>query len=298
MSIGGAFANMEIVAAENGIALTVELASERRSNRPVARISLEPAPTQPSPLAALIRHRCTNRRPYATSPPRPEVIERLRGASGGSARIRLEMICERRAVETVSSLASDFYGFSLLHREIYDAVFGWVRWTQAEALRAMDGIPAAALEPGRVERLTMRLLRRWPLARFLGGLGLRRYLARRARDLCSRSGAIGVLSSNEPSAQAAFEAGRIMEKVWLTSTREGLAFQPISGVPLLILRNRHKDGDGLPEALRGWAAEAEETIRSLTGVEEKWLPVLLFRVGEAPPPSARAQRRPLASLFS
>lgn len=298
MSIGGAVTNMEIAAAENDIALRVELASERRSNHPVARIFFEPASTQPSPLAAFIRHRCTNRRPYATSPPRPEVIERLCGASGGSTLIRLEMICDRRAVETISSLASDFCSFSLLHREIYDAVFGWVRWTQAEALRAVDGIPASALEPGRGERLTMRLLRHWPLARFLGGLGLRRYLARRARDRYSRSGAIGVLSLNEPSAHAAFEAGRIMEKVWLMSTLEGLALQPISGIPLLILRNRLKDGDGLPEALRGWAAEAEETIRFLAGLEEKRLPVLLFRVGEARPPSARAQRRPLASVFS
>ena len=77
-----------------------------------------------------------------------------------------------------------------------------------------------------------------------------------------------------------------------------LAFQPIAGPALLILRNRLQGGAGMDARLRDWAIEAERNLRSLCRLEEETLPVLLFRVGEAAPPSARALRRPLDSVPS
>ena len=97
----------------------------------------------------------------------------------------------------------------------------------------------------------------------------------------------------EMSAEAAFEAGRLLEKIWLVAAEKRLAFQPIAGPALLIMRNRLKGGAGMDARLRDWAVDVERDLRSLCRLEEGVLPVLLFRVGEAAPPSARALRRPL-----
>ncbi len=88
----------------------------------------------------------------------------------------------------------------------------------------------------------------------------------------------------EMSAEAAFEAGRLLEKIWLVAAEKRLAFQPIAGPALLIMRNRLKGGAGLDARLRDWAIEVERDLRSLCRFEEGTLPILLFRVGEAAPP--------------
>jgi len=298
LSVGGAVTNMEIIARTEGFGLIVDLSSECRSDRPAARIFFEPAANQSSPLEALIPERCTNRRPYARAQLEPSVIERLRNLGNENPKAGFTLLSERHEIEEIGSLAGEFDQFFLQHREIHDVIFRWIRWTETEVLQTRDGLPLSSLELSYPDRLGMLLIRKWARAKVLGSLGMQRHLASRAGELYSSSGAFGVFALSEPTAEATFEAGRLLEETWLIATERNLAFQPIAGPPLLIMRSRLKDGAGLTDRQRDWALDAERILRSLCDLDEGFLPLLLFRVGEAAPPSARALRRPLSSLFS
>ena len=298
LSVGGAVTNMEIVAGEEGYGLVVDLSSECRSDCPAARIFFKPAARRSSSLAAMIPERCTNRRPYRREPLESSLIECLRILGNHGSKARFTLLAERHEIEKMGSLAGDFDQFFLQHREIHDVIFRWIRWTEDEVLQTRDGLPLSSLELSNSDRFGMYLIRKWDRAKVIGSLGMRRRLAKRAGDLYTSSGAFGVVALSEPTAEAAFEAGQIVEKIWLVSTERNLAFQPIAGPPLLIMRNRLKDGVGLTDRQRDWALRVERDLRSLCHLEEGDLPALLFRVGEAAPPSARALRRPLSSLFS
>jgi hypothetical protein len=89
-----------------------------------------------------------------------------------------------------------------------------------------------------------------------------------------------------------------LERCWLTATLRGLAFQPITGMTFLGLRLRWSDGQGLSVAhqalVRRWLAELElllPTVRSK-------IPLMLFRVGRAAPPSDRARRQDVGRVLS
>ncbi len=298
LSIGGAVTNMEIVANAEGYDLRVDLRSEAYSNRPTARVFLEPASKKSSSLAAVIPERCTNRRPYARTRLAPEMVERLEGLEGIGHKARLCMLFERDEIEDIGAMAGEFDQFFLHNSKIHDVIFRWIRWTREEVFRTRDGLPLRSLELNSIDRLGLRVLRKWPRAKVLARLGVGRRLASRAVKLYASSGAFGVISLPEMSADAAFEAGRLLEKIWLMAAEKRLAFQPIAGPALLIMRNRLQGGAGMDARLRDWAIEAERNLRSLCRLEEETLPVLLFRVGEAAPPSARALRRPLDSVPS
>ena len=298
LSIGGAITNMEIVANAEGYDVRVDLRSEADSSRPTARVFLERASKRSSSLAAVIPERCTNRRPYARTRLEPEMVERLEGLEDSCHKARLSMLYERDEIENIGAMAGEFDQFFLHNSKIHDVIFRWIRWTQEEVLRTRDGLPLGSLELGSFDRLGLMLLRKWPRAKALARLGMGRRLASRAAKLYASSGAFGVISLPEMSAEAAFEAGRLLEKIWLVAAEKNLAFQPIAGPALLIMRNRLKGGAGMDARLRDWANEVETNLRSLCRLEEGTLPVLLFRVGEATPPSARALRRPLDSVTS
>ena len=293
LSIGGAVTNMEIIANAEGYDLRVDLRSETDSNRPTARVFLKPTTKRSSPLAAVIPERCTNRRPYARTRLEPEIIERLQDLEDNCHMARLSMLYERDEIEDIGAMAGEFDQFFLHIPEIHDVIFRWIRWTREEVLRTRDGLPLGSLELNFSDRLGLMVLRKWPRAKALARLGMGRWLASRAAKLYASSGAFGVISLPEMSAEAAFEAGRLLEKIWLVAAEKRLAFQPIAGPALLVMRNRLKGGAGMDTRLRDWANEVERDLRSLCSLEEGILPVLLFRVGEASPPSARALRRPL-----
>jgi hypothetical protein len=296
LSIGGAVTNMEIVANAEGYDLRVDLRSDADSNRPTARVFLEPASKRSSSLAALIPERCTNRRAYARTRLEPEMVERLDGLGDICLKTRLSMLYERDEIENIGAMAGDFDQFFLHNSNIHDVIFRWIRWTQEEVLRTRDGLPLDSLELSSLDRLGLMVVRKWTRAKALARLGMGRRLASRAAKLYASSGAFGVISLPEMSAEAAFEAGRLLEKIWLVAAEKRLAFQPIAGPALLIMRNRLKGGAGLDARLRDWAIEVERDLRSLCRFEEGTLPILLFRVGEAAPPSARALRRPLDAV--
>jgi hypothetical protein len=296
LSIGGAVTNMEIIANAEGYDVRVDLRSQADSSRPTARVFLEPASKRSSSLAALIPERCTNRRAYARTRLEPEMVERLDGLGDICLKTRLSMLYERDEIENIGAMAGDFDQFFLHNSNIHDVIFRWIRWTQEEVLRTRDGLPLGSLELSSLDRLGLMVVRKWTRAKALARLGMGRRLASRAAKLYASSGAFGVISLPEMSAEAAFEAGRLLEKIWLVAAEKRLAFQPIAGPALLIMRNRLKGGAGLDARLRDWAIEVERDLRSLCRFEEGTLPILLFRVGEAAPPSARALRRPLDAV--
>jgi hypothetical protein len=86
--------------------------------------------------------------------------------------------------------------------------------------------------------------------------------------------------------------GRAYQRLWLTATSLGLAFQPLAGISLLHQKIAAGNSDGLSMYDIDMVEDAYQELADVFAVDETRTIPLLFRVGKAEAPSARTRRYP------
>jgi hypothetical protein len=177
-------------------------------------------------------------------------------------------------------------------------MMGEVRWTPEEVERTRDGVDIATLELSRTDLAGMRLSRHWSSILFLREIGGGRALERSARDSIGAASAVCLLTTKGVGPASYFRGGRALDRVWLEATRLSLAVQPMTVNLYLWARIERGGGEGLGDAETRLLREHRESFRRIFDVSRDDAEVMLFRVAEAPPPTARALRRPVEQVLT
>jgi hypothetical protein len=297
ISLGAVITNLTLSAAQFGFQVIVDLFPAGEMPGAVARARFQAGPVAADPLAEAIPARCVNRRPYRNDPIPSEVRQDMAALTAIFPGMRLSWIDTDPAKRRIAALAAQNDRILFENRELHDGVYGWIRWTRAEAERRRDGMPAATLELSRFEQPGMRLLGSWRWARLAAALGITRVLPFRARKIYRRSGAIALLSVRGDRPGDFVRGGEVLERIWLTATRYGIAFQPITGITFLLLRMHLTGGERLAAHHRALLVRIEEEFKRIYPEGAAESPIMLFRLGLAPPPSGRAPRLPLDQIL-
>jgi UDP:flavonoid glycosyltransferase YjiC (YdhE family)/nitroreductase len=296
IALGAVLANMEAVAARRGLGLWVETFPEDARNGLWARVRATARPSASGPLAAMIPARATNRRPYRRTPVPPDAraeLERWAAAPG----LRLDWI------DTPAGISEAARAHGLFHRLLFDnpgiwlSIAPWIRRTEDEEYARRDGMGLRSLELGPVVRWIFRRLL-GPGGRLLARcLGAARWAEAGARRVGESGGLYGLITAEAMAPGPFLEGGRAFQRLWLAATARGLSIQPLAGVLLLDYRRRFADGGGFNDRERAVVDAAAAALTRGTPAFAQRVPVMLFRVGYADPPSARAMRLPLESVF-
>lgn len=250
------------------------------------------------PLAARSLARCVNRRACRRSRFRRLFRAELVALGASGPGTHLAWIGPGPAMGQVAALAAQSDRILFENRALHGGLYRWLRWSPADTERTRDGMPVASLELSLLERPGFRLLCSWRWARLLSALGITRLLPLRAWQIYRRSGAIALLTVTGRRREDFVRAGDVLERIWLTAALRGLAFQPITGITLLLLRLELAGGEGLSPRHRHLVETLGRQLVDVFPVMRGAAPVMLFRLGTAPPPSARALRRASETLLS
>src|SRR5436190_6695336 len=293
VSLGAVITNATLTATQFGLRATVEVFPAGEQPGTVALVRFDAGSAVPDQLAQAIPARCVNRRPYRQEPIPAGVREELQALAAYSSGARLSWVDTEPAKGRIAALAAQNDRILFENRALHDGVYGWIRWTRAEAQRRRDGMPAETLELSPLERPGMRLLGSWRWARLAAALRISRVLPARARKIYQRSEAIALLSVRGDQPADFVRGGEVLERIWLTATRHGMAFQPITGITFLLLRMRLTGGEGLSSDHRKLLDRIQEEFKRIYPEGAAESPIMLFRLGMAPPPSGRAPRLPI-----
>ncbi|HZE19576.1 MAG TPA: hypothetical protein VE402_05595 [Candidatus Angelobacter sp.] len=296
ISLGAVITNVTLTAAQAGFALSVDLFPAGDLPGVVTRIRFHAGAVSADPLVEAIAARCANRRPYRAESLPPGVRAELQDlATAGAA--RLSWIDTDPGKRRIAALAAENDRILFENRALHDGLYRWIRWSPAEAERLRDGMPAAALELSAFERPGMRVLGSWRWTRLAAGLGITRALPFRARAIYRRSAAIALLSVRGDRPEDFVRGGEILERIWLSVTRHGAAFQPITGITFLLLRKRMTGGEGLSAPHRALLDRVDSEFRRLYPESAGESPIMLFRLGMSSSPSGRSPRLRLEQVF-
>lgn len=299
MSIGALLETAAIAASADGLAMQAVRRIDMPETSPTFDLYFDQdAGVHQSDLFDFIATRSVQRRPFSTRPLSAEHKTCLQASLGPSLSIRwLEGVGARMAA---AGLLFRSARLRLVTPEAYRVHRQVIHW---DARFSEDRVPDQALGVGRAMLAMMRFgMHSWErvhfLNRFLAGTWAPRLLMD-ARPAIACAAHFVLLGEHPPaSLDQNVQAGRELQRFWLTATRLGLMMQP-ELTPLIFARyaleGRHFSVvAGADDAARSVARR----LAKLAGADCVTHGAFFGRIGYAPSPVARSLRKPLKALMA
>jgi hypothetical protein len=297
LALGAAVENMAIAARAMGLSPHVEMIDDPARPDTVCRLAFQEAPAEVEPLFHELGRRSANRRRETripmTSAEQDALVDaaRERGAS-------LQLATSAAQIDALADVIGGGDRVRFLSQTLHREMMEEIRWTHEEAVRTGDGVDLRTLELNRTELAGMDLLKDWDLMAALKDVGGGGGLDKITRKTLAVSSAVGLLTAPGISRDTFFAGGRAVQRVWLTASRIGLAFQPMSVLTYLFARMERGAGEGLNGEDVAALKRIRSAYREIFEVGPDDAEVFLFRLGKAGPPTARAIRRALADVLT
>ncbi|WP_087924940.1 Rv1355c family protein [Streptomyces albireticuli] len=297
LALGAAVENIRLAAGAAGWACRVRPFPDPADPGLVCELVFSRAGGVPRPpLADWIERRVTNRGPGPGVPLAGRHAEELaRCAAGGGA--RLHLVTDRDRMREIGAVLGAGDRLRMLSRRMHREMMDELRWDAREARRTRDGIDLATLELDATDLAGMSVARHWPALAFVRGVGGGGGFEEGARRSVAASSAVGCLTVPGTTARDHFDGGRATQRLWLTATSLGLAFQPVTSLLYLFARVERGGGAGLDadetSALRALRTRFSRVVPRRPGEAE----LLLFRLSYAGPPTTRSLRRDVSSVL-
>jgi UDP:flavonoid glycosyltransferase YjiC (YdhE family)/pyruvate/2-oxoglutarate dehydrogenase complex dihydrolipoamide acyltransferase (E2) component len=297
ISLGAVLTNLRVAAGAQGRRIELQLFPEDARGGLVARIWLLPGGEPDGSQVAAIRERCTNRRPHDPRPIPPEVRDAVLAAASADPEVQLDWIDDAEARDRVAASAASYFQLLFENPGLLVSMLAWIRWSDAAEARAQSGLSLASLELSGLSGMMFRFAAsRWR-ARLLAPTGVFQLYRRMSARGLQRTAAFGLVTVPTADATSFVRAGEVFERIWLNATQQRLAVHPLAGLMLLAGRCRYAEGVGLTPRQRRTVEEAVAGVATVAPAILDRVPVMLFRIGYAPPPTARSLRLPLDTVL-
>lgn len=300
VSLGAAIENAVLKAAELGYEAEMELQPLKEEESLIAVFSFNKSNTADDlrSLSAVIFDRCTNRKPGKSMALKPEQLKELEAikqkAELGTS---FSLVTSRKEIDEIARIVGAFERIRLLHAPAHEDYFKQeIRWNTGQPItEGVDvntlELPAAALTAFEVisDPKVASLLSQWEK-----GIAFEKL----AQATVSGSSAIGLVSVPDSSVTSWINGGRVAEKIWLTCTKNALAFQPIC-VPLTFLKilGNKNDNQHLSTKTFSEIKALKDQLSLIFKELDSGDAIFLFRLFEADTPSHRSLRRPLSEVY-
>jgi len=296
LSVGALIETAAIAASAHGLAMQAQRQAGSPDERPVFHLQFNADPTvAPSPLLPFVTQRSVQRLPLSTQPLDGHAQGALEAAVGPGFSIRWFAGAAQR--RRWAGMLWRNAGLRLRLPEAFETHRQVIEWN---ARFSDDRIPDQALG---VDAATRRLMR-WGMAswarvdfmnRWLGGTIVPRLLMD-VRPALACAAHVAILADTPPrGVEGQIEAGRAVQRFWLTATRLGLQHQP-SMTPLIFARYV-REGRAFT-AHAGSQRTAQQVAAELDALLGSGAPnaVWLGRLGHGPAALARSRRQSLRQL--
>lgn len=298
LAIGALLETAAIAASGEGGTLSVTRVKDAPETHPTFEVRfVADAKTSADPLLQHVKSRSVNRRPLSMRAlTRDELLE-LEGSIGPAFKVKwIHRASERLRVALMLFGSAKI---RLVTREAYEVHRSIIEW---HAKFSEDKVPDQALGADPVTTRVMQyVLGSWERVRFFNRFLAGTWPPRIQLDLipalaCASHFAI-VADRLPQTVDDQIEAGRAMQRFWLTATKLGLQLQP-EMTPLIFARYANEDRhfSAHPSALKMAQAVRKGFLKCI-GEDATDHCVFFGRIGAGQPAEARSIRKPFESVL-
>lgn len=286
---GSLIENMYITAQYFGYNANVVLFPDKFDSNLAAIVQFKESEKKDASLYPYIKERHTNRKPYRDQPLGYEQKEALLDITNhfDTGRVVLMENAEERKV--IADSASIMERIALETRTLHKLFFGDILWNDEENRTGKGGLYIKTLELPLPVQYAFRVLKYWPITNVLNNIGFSKGAAKGNAKVYAKASAIGSIVTDNNTSEDFILAGRLMQRVWLTATKLGLSFQPVTGILFLAQRMLAGETEGFSDSHINYIRNAYEQIKSTFNISDGTI-AMMFRIGYADKPSARSFR--------
>jgi hypothetical protein len=288
---GAALENMIIAAAEYGYEAVPIIDTEMRVKNSIVSLRVTKKDVPKNSLYPFIATRLTNRTPYKNIPLTQEESADLFTSAKQIGAGSFQLVEEKSKRKQLAKAFSINDRMLFENFAMHQAVFPHLNWTEEEEKTKKRGLYLKTLELPPPIQKAFKLFARWPIARFLGKIGMGKMAAKQNDGLYASSPAIGAIIFDNESLENFVLSGRMLQRIWLTATKLGLDLAPLAGT--LYVTKRILSGQASefsPEQIRLFT-EAHQSLYDVFGINMKEKKILMtFRMGRGSKPTAHSVR--------
>jgi len=178
-----------------------------------------------SPLYRMIPIRSTSRVPYLDEAIPPGTIRDMRAAACPA---KLYVLTGKAAKEKVGLLAAKAGTRALQNKAYASELYRWTRFSRRDPGWYEDGLNAECMGWNSMEAALARQLLRPTIVQVLAGMVFIRWLYANVDQQAPFAPALCLLTTDDFSFRGHLEAGRRLQRVWLTAAAHGLVTHPLS----------------------------------------------------------------------
>lgn len=299
LSAGAVIENMRVTAAQQGYRLSVAYFPIKSEPLFVASIRFSSVPEKGHPHYNALDKRGTNRKFYQMSRKISiSTYTKLAELVGSEKDFKLLWVKkEMAAYSKLCHLVGRADQLRFENRQLHQELMETIRFNSIETQKTKDGIDFKTLEIGLGGSFLFKLIVSWKWMKFLNTLGMSSLFNLYAQFAVQSAQAIGLLIAKSNGPIDYLHGGEIMEKLWHEITLQGLSIQPMEALPIFILNFNLTSGRNFTDCQKRQLKNLKRRFLSILQIEEQSGLILLFRIGYAPPPTARSLRRPLEDFL-
>lgn len=229
-SVGAMLENVLLTLVQLGYAPSYRVAEHMDFDSPMAWVwwcKSKEAPPDPA-LYRMISIRCTSRLRYSPEPIEPAVLDVLRAAV--SPLCALHFLTNAEAISKVRALVAEASAELLTEQHTAMELREWIRFSSHDRRWYRDGLTAACLGWKPWEAAAAKLMLSPPILHFLTRWGLHHTLCANVDQQAPPAPALCLLMVETDSCAARIEAGRCLQRLWLTAATFGLVTHPLNAV--------------------------------------------------------------------
>lgn len=295
---GALLESISLAASGHGLKTSIDIRSDSNDEHPLFDVNFTEEPDlHPDPLLPYIRDRSVQRRPYSTRPLIQDEKELLTASVKPLYDVTwLEGLPLKLQMAQLLSHAGKL---RLSIPEAYEVHRKIIQWN---ATFSKDRVPDQAIG---LDKMTLRLMhwvmKSWRRVDFFNTFLAGSFVPRIELDIIPAIACAAhffIIAKNKPDSLMDYiQAGRAMQRFWLTAEKLGLQLQPEMS-PLIF---RNYDVNGISVSIRKGADLAAKKIAqeldSLAGNSNLGKDIVFMgRIGSGQKPSARSVRIPLERL--
>lgn len=245
----------------------------------------------PDPLISAISERSTNRNPYEVKPLQQKDRDVLMTVSSPVPGPQLKLVESKNDMEQSMSFNSYYEELLFSNKHIHQRFFSLINWSKkADEIRRM-GFYITSLSSSLFSIFGLVILQCWWITKLGSVFGLHKFIAHDQQAAHLKASAFGVIYSVGNSDAAWIDAGRYVERVWLTANINGLSLQPMCGSLVI------KSLVGTPQELSLLTPERKnellkdyQTLRQSLSIPDSDIR-FMFRIGYTSEKAPKTHRR-------
>lgn len=286
---GALIENIVISAKKHGYKTVVDLFPDNNDENFVSKIIFTKNVLDEDNLYSSIARRVTNRKEFTGRKLTKAIKDELENAGREQGYANFKIIDDDRNVNKLGEALAINERILFENKYFHDFFYSSILWNKKDEDSA-NGFYIETLEFLPHQLKGVKLFKNWFILKILNKiLGVSKMICKENAEKYSKSGSLGILSTKGSLKTDYVNAGRAMERVWLTATKYQLAVHPCAGVIYLMDEIKGDQGKGFSVVHQKLITSAYNEVLETFELKDVSIP-MLFRIGYAEPPTARAKR--------